>query len=58
MNDSRFSVWLAKHDDINKARCIYCKNEISVKYDGFNAVESHSNSKKHILAVKSKQNQQ
>lgn len=52
---SRFSDWLAKHDDINKARCIYCMSVFSVKYDGVNAVQSHSNSKKHILAVKSRQ---
>lgn len=55
MKDSRFSNWLAKHDDINKARCIYCMNVFSVKYDGVNAVQSHSNSKKHISTVQSRQ---
>lgn len=46
LKNDLFKNWLRKTDEHN-ANCIFCKSGITIKFDGFRAIENHLKSEKH-----------
>lgn len=52
-----YCKWLKKIDKVT-GLCILCNIKFTIKHDGEKAVRQHSNTKKHLTALKSAQNNQ
>jgi len=47
LKNDKFKEWLRKEDEFT-AKCLYCKSNFTVKYEGLAALRRHSDGKEHI----------
>lgn len=47
LKNPKYVSWLGRANDASEARCILCKVQFSIKYDGVKAVNVHSDGVKH-----------